>query len=150
MTPQYGNWAFQYPRIRDVWKDTIPDGTVILLAHGPPRGHLDAVYGKAQGCEHLLRELWRVKDKALKLAVFGHIHGSYGQETLCFDSVQSQFEKSLLGELGILGLLRMALMWLVGRSGIWSPSGQKVMLVNAAHKIVGGSKEGRAPVTMHI
>jgi hypothetical protein len=45
MTPQYGNWVFQYRRIRDVWRDTIPDGTDILLTHGPPRGHLDTVYG---------------------------------------------------------------------------------------------------------
>lgn len=150
MTPRYGNWAFQYPPIRDIWKDTIPDGTDILLTHGPPRARLDNVYGEAQGCEYLLQELWRVKDKGLKLAVFGHIHGSYGQETLYFDSVQRRFEESLMGRLGILRLLGMALMWLVTRSGIYLPSGQKVTLVNAAHKISDGSKKGREPVTICI
>lgn len=150
MTPRYGNWAFQYPRIRDVWRDIIPDGTDILLTHGPPRGHLDAVYGRAQGCEHLLQELYRVKDKGLKLALFGHIHESYGQETLCFDSVQSYFEESLLGRLGILGLLRMALVWLVERSGIWLPLTPRITLVNAAHKIYGRSTQGREPVSVFI
>lgn len=150
MTPQYGNWVFQYPRIRDVWRDTIPDGTDILLTHGPPRGPLDTVYGRAQGCEHLLRELWRVKDKALKLAVFGHIHESYGRETLFFDSVQRHLEESLSGKLGFLGLLRMALMWLVGRSGIWLPLTPRITLVNAAHKIYGRSTEGREPVITYL
>jgi len=91
-----------------------------------------------------------VKDKALKLTVFGHIHGSYGQEMICFDSVQRYFEESLLGILGILGLFRMVLMWLVGESGIWLPLTPRITLVNAAHKIHGRLTEGREPVTVYL
>ncbi|CAN9136029.1 unnamed protein product [Alternaria alternata] len=42
MTPQYGNWAFQYPENEDKWCNTIPESTDILVTNGPAKGHLDS------------------------------------------------------------------------------------------------------------
>ena len=33
---KHGNWAFQYPRSQDIWKNVVPDETDILITHGPP------------------------------------------------------------------------------------------------------------------
>lgn len=38
---RHGNWAFQYPRSTDVWHESIPPDTDVLITHTPPRGHLD-------------------------------------------------------------------------------------------------------------
>jgi len=73
-TPACGTWAFQHFRKDDVWKDTIPDDTDVLLCHGPPKGHLD---DGDKGCPHLLREVRRARPQ---LVVFGHIHEARGTE----------------------------------------------------------------------
>lgn len=104
-TPQYGNWAFQFPPIRDVFSGTIPPDTDILLTHGPPKFHLDTENPK--GCDHLLKEIWRAH-RNLKLMVFGHIHSGYGTEWLAFDTLQRAHEKILLGEGKIFTLLNVA------------------------------------------
>lgn len=83
ITPQCGTFAFQYLPIRDVWKNRIPDRTDIVLTHGPPKGHLDL---GDKGCEWLLRELWRVKPRAV---VFGHIHRGRGKEAVTWDASQA-------------------------------------------------------------
>jgi Icc-related predicted phosphoesterase len=57
---------------------TIPEGTQILISHGPPEGILDC----GQGCPALRRAVIRVKPR---LHCFGHIHGGYG--TLATKSV---------------------------------------------------------------
>lgn len=78
-SPAYYSWAFTYPRSEDVWANTVPDDTSLLVVHGPPRGHLDE---GGKGCPHLLRELWRVRPP---LVVFGHMHHGRGTETLHYD-----------------------------------------------------------------
>jgi Icc-related predicted phosphoesterase len=77
-TPTFFNWHFMKDRGEDIKKmwDLIPDDTDILVTHGPPFGVLDYAHGDSQGCEELLKAVWRVKPK---LHVFGHIHEGYGQ-----------------------------------------------------------------------
>ncbi|KAJ5646830.1 hypothetical protein N7490_003202 [Penicillium lividum] len=69
---RHGNWAFQYPRNRDVWAGSLPDGIDVLITHGPPLSHLDLL---KFGCPYLLQTLWRVRPR---LHVFGHIHEGSG------------------------------------------------------------------------
>lgn len=104
-TPKHGNWAFQYPRPGpDPWEDNIPEQTDILLTHGPPKTHLDI--GQL-GCQFLLRALWSMKRKPL-LHVFGHIHGGYGEETLCWDAFQAMYENTLTANHGWVSLVKLA------------------------------------------
>jgi predicted phosphohydrolase len=87
--PWFHDWAFNLARgkaIRAKW-DLIPDGTDILVTHGPPFGFLDGVRRPGWftedatavehiGCEELRVALDRV---APQLHIFGHIHEGYGQ-----------------------------------------------------------------------
>lgn len=91
--------AFQYPRGRDAWFDTVPEDTDILVTHTPPKYHLDLPV--ALGCEHLLQELWRVQPA---LHVFGHIHAGKsdllgmlkgGKEVVRWDERQARVERAL-------------------------------------------------------
>ena len=82
-SPEFCNWAYSIKRGKDAewhWKG-IPADTDILVTHGPPHRTLDQVQeglSNALGCE-ALRE--RIKTlKRLKLHVFGHIHGGYGEK----------------------------------------------------------------------
>jgi Icc-related predicted phosphoesterase len=56
----------------------IPDGTNILISHGPPHGILDQEHtsSTAQGCHELLAAVTRIKPMA---HLFGHIHAAYGR-----------------------------------------------------------------------
>ncbi|EON66859.1 hypothetical protein W97_06261 [Coniosporium apollinis CBS 100218] len=93
----------QYPRSADIWRDTIPPDTDILVTHTPPRGHLDLNYfGRA----FLLDELWRLKSKP-RLHVFGHVHEGYGQKWVMFDGLQKAFEGIMSGERGFWGFWRV-------------------------------------------
>lgn len=83
LTQQYGNWAIQYPPIRDVWTNKVPAGTNILLTHGPPYGFLDC--NKA-GNRYLLQEIWRSKPQ---LVVFGHIHAGRGKEVIKYSKIRA-------------------------------------------------------------
>lgn len=80
--PWFHDWAFNAQRgapIRKVW-DKVPNGLDILVTHGPPHGCLDqAITDKTDhlGCEELAI---RIDCAAPKIHVFGHIHGSYGDE----------------------------------------------------------------------
>ncbi|KAL1971894.1 hypothetical protein VTN31DRAFT_1982 [Thermomyces dupontii] len=91
-TPQYGDWAFQYPRgaAEERYKDPgrfgiNPDtGVDIMLTHGPPYGFLDEVanpwtvsssFGQSAGCPGLRRFAAKVRPR---LHVFGHIHEGFG------------------------------------------------------------------------
>lgn len=77
--PWFMNWAFNLasPReLREKW-DLIPDGTGVLITHGPAYGHADrSRRGELLGC----RELLEVIEKRVRPAyhVFGHIHEAYG------------------------------------------------------------------------
>ncbi|KAF8907323.1 Metallo-dependent phosphatase-like protein [Gymnopilus junonius] len=96
-TPRQGPWSFQYPRTSPtstlnedhVWA-SIPDDIDVLIAHGPPRCHLDL----GPGCVALLVALWRVRPK---LHVFGHIHGGRGTETVQWTKDQKAYERILCG-----------------------------------------------------
>ena len=95
-TPEFGQWAFQYPPIRDVWTGRIPDDTEILVVHGPP-----ALYGdcdgekkpsgevKVKGDGYLLREIRRVKPK---MVICGHIHGAFGIKPIKHDGSQDTMD----------------------------------------------------------
>jgi uncharacterized protein len=50
----------------------------VLVAHSPPKGHLDGRRGKSLGSESILRA---IEEKRLRLAVCGHIHECAGQES---------------------------------------------------------------------
>jgi len=91
--PQCGgsNFAFQYPRGQDAWTDTIPLHTDILITHTPPKYHLDLV-NPSLGCEHLLKEVWRVKPR---LHVFGHVHVGAGRRIVWWDEVQRAYESGI-------------------------------------------------------
>jgi Icc-related predicted phosphoesterase len=53
-----------------------PKGAV-LIAHSPPKGHVDAVRGRHLGSEAVLRA---IETKQPPLAVCGHVHESWGSE----------------------------------------------------------------------
>ena len=76
--PWYGGWAFNLERGRPLaekWA-LIPDGTQLLITHGPPEGVLDLTFrGERAGCRDLLE---RVKAVRPRLHVFGHIHEAAG------------------------------------------------------------------------
>lgn len=79
--PWFGNWAFNRDRGPDIsqhW-DLIPQGTDILITHGPPINILDETQeGDRVGCADLLRAVERVNPR---YHIFGHVHEAYGQLT---------------------------------------------------------------------
>ncbi|KAF2824312.1 Metallo-dependent phosphatase, partial [Ophiobolus disseminans] len=109
MTPEYGNWAFQYGR-EDVWSGSVPDGTVILVTHGPARGHVDGA-SPAAGCGYLLREVRRVMPA---LHVCGHIHRARGKEVVDWNLVQWAYDRVTMGEGGLGTVVVMLIAWIWG------------------------------------
>jgi len=76
--PAYNNWAFNLPRgaaLARKW-NLIPNGTDVLVTHGPPMTILDEVAGDGHlGCA----DLWkRVRDIGPRIHAFGHIHEGSG------------------------------------------------------------------------
>ena len=113
MTPQYGNWAFQYPENEDKWCNTIPESTDILVTHGPAKGHLDSSPSNPtylQGCAHLQRELWRAKPR---LHVCGHIHSARGVERRSWEWLEWSYDTVCRGE-GRVGTMLIILASWVG------------------------------------
>lgn len=106
-TPQLGTFAFQYPPIRDIWTGAIPDGTDVVLTHGPPKGYLD-LGGK--GCPHLMREVARTRPRAV---VFGHIHAGHGRKEAGFRGVETCYQKVMAGNGGLATVVAMVA-WLLG------------------------------------
>jgi len=85
ITPYFHNWAFNRYRglnIQPHW-DLIPEGTDIIVTHGPAYGFVDELdphfvrFGEDRniGCEDLLYRIEQVKPK---LHVCGHIHSNGG------------------------------------------------------------------------
>ena len=79
--PAYGDWAFNLPHgaaLARKW-NLIPDGTDVLITHGPPMTILDEVRGLGHlGCA----DLWkRVREVSPRVHAFGHIHEGSGVET---------------------------------------------------------------------
>ena len=95
--PEFYNWAFNLPRngeeMQAKWQ-AIPEGTDILVTHGPAFGYLDIPGGSTMGvgCE-MLRA--RIKEIKPKIHVCGHIHGSYGHY---YDGYTHFFNASVLNE----------------------------------------------------
>jgi len=73
-TPTFGSgWAYNVDRdqIGNYWND-IPNGTDILVTHGPPQGILDRTYmGESVGDEALYQKVLEIKPL---YHIFGHIH----------------------------------------------------------------------------
>jgi Icc-related predicted phosphoesterase len=87
ITPEFNNWAFNRKRGEEIARHwtKIPEGTEILISHGPPYGILDIdtemIYSLPLGPEHLGCEelLKAVKKLKPRLHCFGHIHSSHGE-----------------------------------------------------------------------
>ncbi|KAI1306630.1 Metallo-dependent phosphatase [Xylaria venustula] len=141
MSPQNGNWAFQYPRGTNVWKHTVPDDTDILITHSPPRAHLDL---NTLGCSYLLRELWRIHPA---LHVFGHIHEGYGHEWVHFDSFQAAYEQAIIAG-GFWNLVKVVKASFLSLFKL--PASPACQLVNPA--LVGGLRDDlrRQPIKVYI
>lgn len=79
VTPWYFNWAFNRkrgPAILKHWQQ-IPQGTQILITHGPAFGiHDTVINGKNAGCKDLLEHVQKIKPQ---VHICGHIHEGYGQ-----------------------------------------------------------------------
>lgn len=76
---RYKAFAYEPEESKIAW-NKVPDGTQVILAHTPPKGHGDKVWGiKSIGCEFLLQACERVQPD---FVVFGHVHGGYGQTTM--------------------------------------------------------------------
>lgn len=80
--PEFCEWAFNLPRgtpCRDKWR-LVPEGTDVLLTHGPPLGHGDLCSsGHRAGCLDLLDEIQtRIRPR---YHCFGHIHEGHGVTT---------------------------------------------------------------------
>lgn len=87
--PWFHSWAFNFPQRPDLYEQRakslwgmIPEGTDIVLTHGPPYGVLDRVSrleagetDPSVGCKYLLDRILHVKPS---LHCFGHIHEGYG------------------------------------------------------------------------
>lgn len=88
VTPEFNDWAFmrrRFTAIKQTW-DLIPEGTNVLITHGPPHGILDElVYpngdpkGEFAGCEELRLAVERIKPD---IHIFGHIHCGHGEKHL--------------------------------------------------------------------
>lgn len=125
--PKCGSFAFQYPPHSDYWKDIVPDGTDVLIAHTPPALYADG----GKGCPHLLREIRRVRPKVV---VCGHIHHARGRVDVPLVGSQKVWEEVVLSD-GLwkwFGLL--LLLWHVLKERVWDrvEDGEKVAVVNAA------------------
>lgn len=79
--PVFFDWAFNldFGELAKKW-DLIPEGTDILVLHGPPFGWGDFAKrhdgGEHTGCPHLAH---RVVQLQPRLVIFGHIHEGHGQ-----------------------------------------------------------------------
>lgn len=133
--------AFQYPRGRDAWSETVPEDTDILITHTPPKFHMDLPLPTGMGCEHLAAEVKRVKPA---LHVFGHIHWGAGREVVWWDGCHDAYEKGmaihsrwffgLLNPWLWLNLVRVAYRGLRGLiwDRVWGGQGPHTTLVNAS------------------
>jgi len=80
-TPPFYDWAFMANEIKlEEHYDTIPDGTDVLITHGPPHNILDKTLEGFHAGSFALTEATKRLD--LKTHVFGHIHEGYGRKGL--------------------------------------------------------------------
>jgi len=101
-TPEFNNWAFNLTeRQSKIYWENAPEADVVVC-HGTPHTILDSVtpeykYKRPLGCKHFLSYIERVKPK---VAIFGHIHGGFGHETIKWndDSETECFNVSVMNE----------------------------------------------------
>ncbi len=83
-TPRFFSWGYQYDRTpeADVRWAQIPDGTHVVITHGPPNGILDEAHDSDNytkivhaGCSALRRRVLAIKPN---VHIFGHIHDWFG------------------------------------------------------------------------
>jgi predicted phosphodiesterase len=146
--------AFQYERGRDAWSETVPEDTDVLITHTPPKYHRDLPLPSGMGCEHLAKEVRRVKPS---LHVFGHVHWGAGKEVIWWGSTHDAFEKGMGIETGLTRGILSPWLWVnivrVGYRGlrgliwdrVWGGQGESTILVNAA-QIYGNTGKLRNPV----
>jgi Icc-related predicted phosphoesterase len=83
VTPEFYNWFFNRTRGEEIKRhwDMIPDGTDVLVTHGPPVGFGDwsPCDKVSTGCIDLLYAIQRIKPK---IHACGHIHNGYGVRNL--------------------------------------------------------------------
>lgn len=80
VTPTFFDWAFNRDRGAAISKhwELIPEGTDILMTHGPVAGILDkTIRGEHVGCADLLKKVQELKPTYY---IGGHIHEAYGHE----------------------------------------------------------------------
>lgn len=108
-TPRYGISAFQYqPDSYSHWAERLDSQTPdILVSHGPPKLHLDSQGVHQAGCPYLNEEITRIRPR---LAVFGHIHASYGREDIVLDAIRSAYDEIIIGWGGWETVARMAVL----------------------------------------
>ncbi|ORY14768.1 Metallo-dependent phosphatase-like protein [Clohesyomyces aquaticus] len=133
--------AFQYPRGLDAWSETVPEDTDILITHTPPQYHLDLSLPGGMGCEHLAKEVKRIKPT---LHVFGHMHWGAGKMVVWWDGCHHAYESGMGAKSRpIRGLLNPWLWFNLIRVGyrgmrnlvwdkVWGGQGSNTIMVNAA------------------
>ncbi|KAJ4349866.1 uncharacterized protein N0V89_008485 [Didymosphaeria variabile] len=143
--------AFQYPRGRDAWSETVPEDTDILVTHTPPKYHMDLSLPSGMGCEHLAKEVKRVKPT---LHVFGHVHWGAGQEVVWWDGCHDAYEKGMrIQSRWFQGLLNPYLWWNTFRvvyrglreliwDRVWGGKATHTIMVNAAQVYANTGKLG--------
>ncbi len=114
----------------------------MLVTHGPLRAHLDLL---RLGCQHLLRELWRVRPTQ---HVFGHVHEGAGIERVQFDRLQGAYERTVVEGGGLWNLVRTAKEFVLTLFGRGAEA--RCLLVNPS--IIGGLRddERRRPIKVTI
>ena len=137
----YGVHAFQYPRGSDAWSETVPEDVDVLVTHTPPKFHRDLALSQGLGCEHLLKELGRVKPA---LHVFGHVHWGAGEEVVHWDRAHEAYVQGMGRESRFVrGVVDVKLWWSVVKvvyrgvrellwDRVWGGQSTRTMLVNAA------------------
>ena len=131
--------AFQYPRGRDAWSETVPRDTDILVTHTPPKYHGDLALPSGMGCEHLLAEVKRVKPS---LHVFGHVHWGAGRTVVWWDKAHDAYVRGMSIQ-SRLTSLDPRLWWSIVRvlyrgiremlwDRVWGGRSERTIMVNAA------------------
>jgi 3',5'-cyclic AMP phosphodiesterase CpdA len=101
--PPFFDWAFNLDDAERAAKwALIPDGTEVLVLHGPPYGYGDHTLpyrgrpGQRVGCRHLAARLEQLP--RLRLAVFGHIHPGQGLSAAAWNPAVALANVSLVNE----------------------------------------------------
>lgn len=88
-TPRFHDWAFNDDDTLDAlgqrWKQ-IPDGTDVVISHGPPYGVCDTVRPRStRRLGSRTQKEWLVSDapNCPRVLICGHIHGAGGTSALC-------------------------------------------------------------------